>query len=175
MGRYGRIIVILILLTGIGFLGLSCKKQEKAMNLISSNFQNGQELPKKYSCDGEGVAPNLQWSGFPAETKSFALIFEDPDAPAGTFVHWLVVNIPTMITSAEEGGVDISEGTAITNDGGSTAYIPPCPPSGSHRYIFKVFALNIEKLDGITKDNFQEKIKPYIIDQAELMGRYQHK
>lgn len=145
------------------------------MNLISQNFQNGEELPVKYSCDGERIAPSLAWSNFPTETKSFALILEDPDAVGGkTFTHWLVINIPVAITSVAEGSVDIPQAEAITNDGGSASFFPPCPPpgTGAHRYIFKIYALDVEKLEDVNKDNFYEKIKNHVLDKAELLGKY---
>ena len=142
------------------------------MKIESSSFQDSGAIPDKFTCKGKGVAPELFWSNFPEGTKSFALIAEDPDAPGGTFIHWVLYNIPSGVTSIPEGSTTILEASSAKNSGGKTDYYPPCPPSGKHRYIFKIFALSTEKIDGITEDNFYEKIKPYILDHAEITGLY---
>lgn len=143
------------------------------MKLLSNYVQNGEDLPIQYTCDGKGITPELTWSNFPDSTKSFALVCDDPDAVGGkTFIHWIIVNIPITIQSIAEGAITLSIGQSIINDGGKNEYIPPCPPNGSHRYIFKIFALNIEKLDNVSKDNFYDKIKPFVVDQAELLTKY---
>lgn len=143
------------------------------MKIISSNFIANQQIPIKYTCDGEGLMPEISWSDFPPETKSFALVVEDPDAPMGTYVHFLAVGIPKTITQIIEGTTNISGAELIANSSSKVSYVPPCPPNGSHRYIFKIFALNIETIKGINKDNFYQKINPYILDSAELVGFYQ--
>jgi len=142
------------------------------MKLLSSNLSDSSDLPKEYTCDGKGTSPNFFWSDFPSETKSFAFIMEDPDAPAGTYIHWLAINMPLSITSIKEGFTTISEAEMISNTSGKVDYVPPCPPTGSHSYIFKVFALSIEKIDRVNKDNFYEKIKPYVLDQTEIRSKY---
>ena len=146
--------------------------KEQTMKLVSKNFNEGEAFPEKFTCDGEKTAPNLSWSDFPAETKSFALIMEDPDAPSGTFVHWLMINIPAAISELPEGITSLAEATMIKNSSGQSDYVPPCPPTGAHRYIFKIFALKTEELDGVKINNFFDTIKPYIIDQATLGGKY---
>jgi len=101
---------------------------------------------------------------------------EDPDAVEGkTFVHFLVINIPANATSLTEGDSTKIPGTPIVNDGGTISYVPPCPPirTGNHRYIFKIFALNIKQVDGVNKDNFYEIIKANVIDQAEIITYYE--
>jgi len=142
------------------------------MKIESSNFQNNNNLPDKYTCKGEGTAPELFWSDYPDNTQSFAIIMEDPDAPGGTFTHWVLYNIPGNITSIPEGSTTLIEATSAKNSGGKNDYYPPCPPSGSHRYTFKIYALSAGKIEGITQDNFYDKIKPYIIDQSEIIGQY---
>lgn len=149
-----------------------CSASGGKMKITSINFQNNGNLPQKYSCDGEGKSPELTWSDFSQNTKSFALIMEDPDAPSGTFVHFLVMNIPTNITFVKEGSLDIKNAKIIANSSGKNIYVPPCPPSGFHRYIFKIFALSTDMLDNVDKDNFYDQIKPYILDQAEIMAKY---
>lgn len=141
------------------------------MKIISSNFIANQQIPIKYTCDGEGLMPEISWSDLPPETKSFALIIEDPDAPMDTYVHFLVVNIPKNVTKIAQ-GTNISGADMIPNTSGKTSYIPPCPPSGSHRYIFKIFALDIEKLENVTKDDLYQLIKPHILDQAQITTLY---
>jgi len=146
--------------------------KEHKMNLSSDNFQNNEILPAVYTCSGDGKSPELNWSGFPNDTKSFALTLEDPDAPNGTFIHWIIANIPINIKSLPEGAQSLTDATMITNDEGKSDYYPPCPPSGTHRYIFKIFALSSEKIDAITKENFYDKINPLTIDSAILETTY---
>lgn len=126
------------------------------MRIISSVFNNKQKIPDKYTCKGEGVSVPLEFLEIPPETKSLALIMEDPDAPSGTFTHWKVEGIDPTVENVAEGTVPRG-GTLGRTSIGSTGYVPPCPPSGTHRYIFKLFALD-EKLN--------------IIDQAILIGLY---
>lgn len=142
------------------------------MILTSSSFKDGEQIDVKYSCNGEGIMPSLSWCSYPDETESFVIILEDPDASIGTFVHWAVINIPDSINFVEEGTESIQKSKALENTSGKTAYIPPCPATGTHRYIFKIYALSIDKLDNINIDNFYDKIKPYIIDSTTLMGKY---
>lgn len=140
------------------------------MQLQSNDFDHQGDIPSKFTCDGQDISPHLQWSGFPEETKGFALSCMDPDAPSGNWVHWLIVNIPVGTTELVQG---TTAGQEINNDFGKPAYGGPCPPSGQHRYFFKVYALDIETLDGVTKENFVEKVKEHTLDSAELIGLYQ--
>ena len=142
------------------------------MPITSKNFTDGKKIPSKYTCDGENIAPELTWTDFPKETKSFVLTCNDPDAPGGNFIHWIVVNIPLETNGIPEGTVNINGGEGIKNDFGQTQYGGPCPPSGEHRYIFTIYALNTEKILNVDKNNIQEKIKPYIVDQAQIIGLY---
>jgi len=142
------------------------------MKLSSKNFDDNEMLPNKYTCDDESVSPELSWNNFPQDTKSFAFVIEDPDAPNGTFTHWMAVNIPVNITSIPERNVNIPEGLMIKNTAGKFEYVAPCPPSGIHHYVFKVFALKIAKLENVTLENFYQKINPYIIANAKLVGKF---
>ena len=139
------------------------------MKIWSNDFEDGGEIPEKFSCNGEGVRPNLNWSEVPAGAKSLAISLVDPDAPSGNFVHWIVAGIPISTS-----GIESSEEIAgeLPNTSGKTAYVPPCPPSGKHRYVFTLYALDIDQLDQTSSDNFFDAIKPYIIDQATLTGLY---
>lgn len=142
------------------------------MYLKSDNFQEDMLLDKKYSCIGEGISPELHWGDFPNGTKSFAFILEDPDAPSGNFIHWLVVNIPVEQNNIIEGANLFNNATELLNSANKKGYIPPCPPNGTHRYCFKVFALNIENLNDINTSNFYDKINPFIIDESSIMVKF---
>jgi len=144
------------------------------MKIESNSFKHEGFIPSKYTCDGEDVSPHLKWSEIPAETKSFALICDDPDAPVGTWVHWLVCDIPANVREIKEG--EIPKGAKqVRNDFGKLEYGGPCPPSGTHRYFFKLYALNVEKLSNVNENNFYELIEKHKIDEAILMGRYKRR
>ena len=145
------------------------------MKLISASFQNGQMIPDKYGCNGENISPELSWSEFPADTKSFMLVCHDPDSPSGNFIHWIVANIPPATIKIEEGAMMVNGAANLKNDFGKNEYGGPCPGTGVHRYIFTIYALDADKIDDIAKENYLEKIKPFILDRAEIMGRYQKK
>lgn len=141
------------------------------MKLTSPDFQNNGDIPSKFSCQGEGISPALSWSEIPAEAKSLALSCFDPDAPSGNFIHWQIINIPRSV-----GGVVAGEtppGDVLPNSGGESNYFPPCPPSGKHRYVFTLYALDVERLDPATTKDFQSAITPHIIEQTALTGLYQ--
>jgi Raf kinase inhibitor-like YbhB/YbcL family protein len=126
-------------------------------------------VPRKYTCQGEDINPPLQWEDVPAGTKSFALIFDDPDAPGGTWVHWLVKNIPPNVREIKENS---APGEEVMNSFGQTEYGGPCPPFGVHRYFFKLYALNVDSFEAETKAEFYKKVEELKIGQAVLMGRY---
>ena len=153
-------------------------KPPSALTLSSSAFQNGQPIPSLYTCDGQNASPALTWSGVPEGTKSLALVAEDPDAPLGTFVHWVVYSIPLAATGLQGGFTTdphTPDGTQQgTTDFGQTGYGGPCPPSGSHRYIFKLYALDKEPLldDGATSAQLTQAMQGHILAQAQLMGTY---
>ena len=142
------------------------------MKITSPAFQNNAMIPSKYTCQGQDISPPLEFINIPKNAKTLALIMDDPDAPSGTFTHWLVWNIPSTIT-------EIQEGERITypqglNDFGRQYYKGPCPPSGVHRYFFTLYALNKE-LDlkpGATKDELLKVMRNNIIEKTELIGKY---
>lgn len=142
-------------------------------NLIISSpaFQNEGIIPAKYTCDGEDINPPLKVDKIPEGTQTLAIIVEDPDAPKGTFDHWLVWNIPPKNSIAE----NRIPGISGKNGAGKTGYHGPCPPSGYHRYYFHVFALD-NSLDleaGVDKKALQQAMEPHILAKGSLMGRYQ--
>jgi Raf kinase inhibitor-like YbhB/YbcL family protein len=143
------------------------------MKITSPTFAGGGNIPSKFTCDGADANPALRFEGAPAEAKSLALIVDDPDAPSGLFTHWLVWNIDLKTTAIEENSAP-SNAIQGKNDFGKSGYGGPCPPSGTHRYFFKVFALD-RQLDlpaGSKRAQLDEQMRGHIIGQAELMGRY---
>ena len=145
------------------------------MKVTSSAFHEGANIPSKFSCDGANSSPPLQIADVPSGAKSLVLIVDDPDAPSGLFTHWVVWNISPQSSSIGEG--DTPKGVQGTNDFGKSGYGGPCPPSGTHRYYFKVFALDRE-LDlsfGAKRGQLDAAIKGHVIAQGELMGRYARK
>jgi Raf kinase inhibitor-like YbhB/YbcL family protein len=153
-----------------------------AFELTCSAFKNGDSIPAKYTGDSADISPPLKWTAPPPATKSFALICDDPDAPMGTWVHWVVYNIPpTMLEFAEAMPKDATLPSGIRQgrtDFGSTGYGGPAPPKGKpHRYYFKLYALDntIDLKPGATKAELEKAIKGKILAEATLMGKYQRK
>jgi len=146
------------------------------MKLISSAFKQGENIPSQYTCDGANVNPPLQISDLPANTQSLALIMDDPDAPIGTFIHWLVWNIDPQTTEIKENSVP-SGATQGTTSFGHTGYGGPCPPSGSHHYFFKLYALDtmLDLTPNAGKDNLEQAMQNHILGHTELSGLYKRK
>ncbi|MGC9516416.1 MAG: YbhB/YbcL family Raf kinase inhibitor-like protein [Methanomicrobiales archaeon] len=147
--------------------------------LTSSAFTQGKAIPQKYTADGEDISPPLSWTSAPDDTKSFTIICEDPDAPGGTFIHWIVFNIPGNATELPEGitNQETLDNGAIQgiNDFNSIGYGGPAPPTGeTHRYAFKIYALDIElNLEsGSTIQQVNTAMEGHILAQAQLTGRY---
>jgi Raf kinase inhibitor-like YbhB/YbcL family protein len=144
------------------------------MRLESKDFEDNSSIPSEFTCDGRDVSPQLSWGDVPAETKSFALSVTDPDAPMGTWIHWLVHDIPKDVRTIAQGG--LPEGAKqVENDFRMKEYGGPCPPSGTHRYIFTVYALDVENLEGVKKRNFFDKVREHTLDKAVLKGLYKRK
>jgi Raf kinase inhibitor-like YbhB/YbcL family protein len=153
---------------------------DMSLDLKSDAFVNGQSIPAKYSCIGKNISPALTWNAPPTGTQSFALIVDDPDAPAGTWVHWVLYNIPSDSRSLQEDlpvtGKNVDP-TAIyfgKNSSGNIRYDGPCPPSGTHRYYFKLYALDtlVTLLPGATKSELIKAMEGHILAQGELMGTF---
>ena len=145
------------------------------MKITSSAFHEGGNVPSKFTCEGSDTSPPLQITGVPSGAQSLVLIADDPDAPSGLFTHWLIWNIPPQTTSISEGNAP--RGVHGTNDFGKSGYKGPCPPSGTHMYSFKVFALDRE-LDlhgGSKRSQLDAAMKGHVIAQGELVGRYTRK
>lgn len=145
--------------------------------LTSSAFTHNEMIPSKYTCDGEDISPELKWSNPPADTKSFVLIVDDPDAPSKTFVHWIIFNIPSRSTHLPENTATDQFISGKTDFNGATKYGGPCPPSGTHRYFFKLYALDtmLDLKQGTTKEELLKAMEHHILAQTELIGLYQRK
>lgn len=167
-----------------------CKKQtdlqteggkEMDIKVSSSVFEEGGMIPAKYTCDGDNVSPPLQWEGVPEGAKSVALICDDPDAPMGDWVHWVMFNIPADVNRLEENIVadEVLSNGAVqgTTDFGSVGYGGPCPPSGTHRYYFKIYALDtmLDLTSRAGKAKLLDAMEGHILDQGQLMGKYKRK
>ena len=166
-----------LILTALLILVLGCSaqkeihKEDENMKLISTAFENGMMIPSRHTCDGDDLSPHLIISDVPENAKSLALIMDDPDAPMGTFVHWVAWNIPPDKNEILEDENLPNQGTT---DFRRMGYGGPCPPSGTHRYFFKLYALdtmlNLPK--GATKKNLEDAMKGHIIAEAQLIGLY---
>jgi Raf kinase inhibitor-like YbhB/YbcL family protein len=164
--------------------GPEAKKGAKAMDTItieSAAFGNMQPIPSKYTCDGADISPPLSWTNVPAGTKSLALICDDPDAPAGTWVHWVVYDLPPMLDILPE-NVPKSDtvpggGKQGKTDFGRAGWGGPCPPSGTHRYFFKIYALDImlNLPAGKARAEVEKAMRGHVVAQGELVGTYKRK
>ena len=149
------------------------------ITIWSEAFKNGENIPVEYTCDGKNISPELLWSGIPAGTKSISLIMDDPDAPMGTFVHWVLFNIPADINKLYS-GIRTKEPffTHETHHGitsfGRTGYGGPCPPTGVHRYYFRIYALDtlLSMGSGTTRKQLDEAMKGHILATGEFFGLY---
>jgi hypothetical protein len=197
-----KTIILLIAIMMIPLLAISCNKKNKnkenqtqtnnynkkpnggakmeTIQITSPAFDHGGMIPSKYTCDGEDISPPLEWQTLPTETKSIAIIADDPDAPGKTWVHWLIWNLPPSFKSLDENiepSDELAGATQGTTDFGRVGYGGPCPPGGTHRYFFKIYALD-ETLDlepYATKKDLVEAMQPSILAQGELMGKYARK
>lgn len=142
------------------------------LTVSSPSFNANEAIPAEYTCDGAETTPTLSWSEVPKDTKSVALLVEDPDAPKGTFTHWLVTNIEPNVRTIGP-GTTLPEGAAAAkNDKGKMGYAGPCPPSGTHHYHFKVFALDKTIAPPMNRAAFMKEIKGHVLAQGELVGTY---
>jgi Raf kinase inhibitor-like YbhB/YbcL family protein len=149
------------------------------MQLTSTAFQAGGALPSLFSCDERNISPELSWSGAPPKTRSFALVMHDPDAPIpGGYTHWVIYNIPAGVDHIAEKAPNQDHlpggGMQGKNDSGTYGYTGPCPPSGTHRYYFRLYALDVELPAGagMSKAGLEKTMEGHILAQAELMGTY---
>lgn len=152
--------------------------QKSEITLVSAAFKEGQPIPRQYACDGVNVSPPLEWGSAPKNAKTIAIIADDPDAPAGTWVHWVLYNLPAENIGLVE-NVPATEtlnagGFQGKNDFGKIGYGGPCPPSGTHHYFFKVFAVDDELplKAGATRAELEKALEGHVISKGQLMGTY---
>jgi Raf kinase inhibitor-like YbhB/YbcL family protein len=182
-----RKLVLLVMVSTLLFC--SCKDRGQAgsppaggekmeIKIKSPAFEDGGLIPPRYTCDGADISPPLQWQAVPEGTKTIALICDDPDAPMGTWVHWVLFNLPAEIRElAENIPTDrtLPSGACQgTNDFGRIGYGGPCPPSGTHRYFFKIYALDtqIDLAAGAKKSQLLKAMEGHILGQGQLIGKY---
>jgi Raf kinase inhibitor-like YbhB/YbcL family protein len=158
------------------FVGIFNMNAASSISITSPSFQTGGDIPPKFTCNGTNVSPELQISSVPNEAKSLLLIVDDPDAPRGLFTHWIVWNIDPKTTRVAENSAPTA-GVQGINDFGKRNYGGPCPPSGTHRYFFKIFALDtkLELKPGARRAELDAAMRGHTLAQGELMGRYSHK
>ena len=177
--KHLAVVSVLALVFLASLLFYSSRREAAAMEkmtLTSTAFAHNQTIPSRFTCDGANVSPPLALGHVPAPAKSLVLIVDDPDAPSGDWVHWVLYNIDPTTTAIDEGGVPHGA-VGGTNDFMKTSFGGPCPPSGTHRYFFKLYALD-EKLPlggGARKQEVVAAMKGHIIATAELVGLYRRR
>ena len=174
-----KLLVIPLMVVMVFLFSASLAKEVRAMDALkitSPAFQNNDNIPSKYTCDGSDINPSLMIENCPAGAKSFALICDDPDAPMGTWVHWVLWNIPPSVKEIKENSVP-QGGVEGMNDFRKHSYGGPCPPSGTHRYFFKVYALDTLLIisPNSTKADLEKAIKGHILAQGQLIGLYKRR
>jgi len=176
MKNYTLCFIILLSILAGGCQGLEKATEgetDMSIQLTSSAVKEGENIPRIYTCDDQNISPPVMWSGIPENTKSLALIMDDPDAPAGTWVHWVLFNLKPDLTSLNGG--DTGGGIEGKNGFNRVGYGGPCPPRGStHRYFIKLFALDrmLDLKEGVTKAQVEDQMRGHILAQGQLMGRY---
>jgi Raf kinase inhibitor-like YbhB/YbcL family protein len=164
------ICAIMILLSGASISAQTEERQAREMKITSPEFKHNGPIPAKFTCQGEDINPELIIEDVPQAARSLALIMDDPDAPMGTWVHWVVYDI-AVGSRIEQGSIPGKQGS---NDFGRKDYGGPCPPSGRHRYFFKLYALDrqLNLPEGISKEDLEKAMQGRILDKTELIGLY---
>ncbi|HUB34665.1 MAG TPA: YbhB/YbcL family Raf kinase inhibitor-like protein [Bryobacteraceae bacterium] len=148
-------------------------------HIFTGAFPEGSWIPPLHSCEGADLSPALEWTGLPAETRSLALVVEDPDAPGGVFAHWLLYDINPKITALPQGVRTGALGLGGTNDFDTRGYKGPCPPRGGpHRYLFRLYALDVHTLGlpaGVKRAELLQAMKGHILGETQYMGRFARK
>ena len=188
--KKARLLVLLILVAAVGCTIQQGVRHETlswtptpqttggSIKLTSTAFKEGEPIPRQYTCDGVNVSPSLEWSGVPKSAKTLVIIADDPDAPAGTWVHWVLYNLPAdnigMVENLPATDELRAGGFQGKNDFGKIGYGGPCPPSGTHRYFFKIYALDNELplKAGATKAEVEKAMEGHVVAQGQLMGTY---
>ena len=152
-----------------------------SLSITSTAFKQGERIPSKYTCDGSDISPELEWSDVPEGAQSFTIIADDPDAPVGTWIHWVLYNVPGETRTLPEAippDASLPDGSRQgKNSWGRPGYGGPCPPGGTHRYFFRLYALDtvLELKSGVSENDLLKAMKGHILAEAELMGLYSRK
>jgi Raf kinase inhibitor-like YbhB/YbcL family protein len=177
--KLSKIFLITVLSPTISIATYGQGAKTMSLTVTSTSFRSGGDIAKKFSCDGEDVSPQISWSGAPEGSKAFVLIAEDPDAPAGTWTHWVLYDVPAATTSFDEGlskAEQLPDGLKQgRNDFRKIGYNGPCPPAGKpHRYFFRLYALDriLNVKPGAARSEIEKAMQGHILAQGEYMGRY---
>ncbi len=167
-------IVIKMFFLGLMLLG---GNQVMAMQIMSSAFSDGENIPTQYTCEGSDISPPLSWQGIPAGAKTLVLIVDDPDAPMGTWDHWVVFNIPPSTTQIAADGKFPAETKDGKNSWGKAGWGGPCPPSGTHHYQFKLYALDIvlTLANNTSKATIEKAMRGHVLAETKIVGLYKKK
>lgn len=176
-------VIFLILFLTLAFANTRGTAEEipAPIQLTSPAFEGGGEIPAEYTCEGQNISPPLEWGAIPRESQSVVLIMEDTDAPMGIWVHWVLFNLPPTIHSLPEALPALKQLANGEIQGMNSykthGYSGPCPPSGSHQYVFKLYALDkpMPEREGVTKSDLEEEMKGHTLAAGELMGTYRKK
>ena len=176
----GLCLLVLVGCRDAGPQGEPVATSDSALWLMSAAFEDGAAIPVQYTCDGADISPPLEWGDPPPNTASFALVMDDPDAPIGTWVHWVIYDLPAEARSLPEGVAGepdlASGGVQGKNSWPKTGYGGPCPPSGAHRYFFKLYALDavLGAGPGLSKEQLLQEMEGHVLAQTQLVGTYAH-
>ncbi len=169
------IAAVLLFVSTLGLASTTQNSGDLSMMTLTSAFQEGETIPSQYTCEGKNISPPLDWHNQPNKTQSLVLIFDDPDAPNGTWYHWILFNIPANINSLPENVSKLPDGAEQgLNSWGKTGYGGPCPPTGEHRYVFKLYALDAQLplQSGADRRSVEAAMEGHILQQATLIGKY---
>lgn len=181
MKKFNLVLILIIVILALVFVfkqkntdqNENFDKVKEGNMKLTTVFAYNESIPSKYTCDGEDAAPELNISEVPSNAKSLVLIVDDPDAPMGTWVHWLVYNIPVSTAKIDAKNLPKEAKQGMT-DFGRVGWGGPCPPSGTHRYFFKLYAIDkvLDLPDGATKTQLEQAIRDHIVEKTELIGLY---
>ena len=175
-----RLLAVLLLAAGTTACGSDSSpevstdvKAPSVITVRSSDFRDGEPIPKLFTCDGDSTSPQVAWRGVPKGAKALALVVDDPDAPDGTFVHWVLLDMTPATTKVDEGSVP-SGAVQAQNGAGEASYTAPCPPSGTHHYRFNVYALEAKTGlgDGTSTDTALRAVRKVAMARGRLIGTY---
>lgn len=175
MEKIGIFLLVLLALTACSAQQPEVPLADATLELTSPDFSAGEAIPAVFTCSGDDISPELRWTAPPEGTLTFALIMDDPDAPSGTWVHWVLYDLPQSLRGLPQNYAPEPGVTAGSNSWNEQNYGGPCPPSGQHRYFFKLYALDtvLAAEPGLDKAGLLELMEGHVLAQGELMGMYE--